>query len=170
MKGFKKLTNLVIIVSLLAGGVALAKMINIERRSNDLNKRVLSEAQVQLSIMEEMLPQFKPSEEALEKNRGMMADLADLNATMVEINDLMRQTNVLAADSVRLLRMDNQAMTRLNDTIALSIGPLGWMNELTALSVSLAGQSAALLGEMSGDMEVQNAHSASIADKMEGNY
>ncbi len=61
-------------------------------------------------------------------------------------------------------------MDRVNHTVADSVGPLAWVNDLTALSVALANQSAALLAEMSGDMDVQNAHSASIADKMEGNY
>ncbi|MHB8781025.1 MAG: hypothetical protein ACYC55_06545 [Candidatus Geothermincolia bacterium] len=167
---FKKLANLVIVVSLAASAFALVQMINIERRANQTNKDVLTEAKAQNSIMAEMLPQFKPTEEALEKNRAMTAQLEDLNATMVEINDLMTRTNLLARDSVRLLVMDNVAMERINRTVADSVGPLAWVNDLTALSVALANRSAALLAEMSGDMDVQNAHSASIADKMEGHY
>lgn len=170
LKNFKRVTNAIIIAALLAGGYAMSRMIAIERGVNDTNRRVLEEARVQEAIMDEMLPQFKPSEEALEKNRSMMPIIEDLNSTVTEINDLLRLTNRLVTQSVDMMRLDNEAMARLNRSIAASIGPLAWMNDLTALSVTLANTSAGMLGQMNLDMATQNTHAASVADKMEGNY
>ncbi len=170
LKTFKRITNVIIVVALLAGAYAMSRMIAIERGVNETNARVLEEAKVQEAIMDDMIPQFQPSEEALEKNRAMMPIIEDLNATVKEINDMLRQTNQLVAESVDMMRLDNDAMARLNSSIASSIGPLVWMNDLTSLSVSLANTSAAILGQMRSDMATQNAHAASIAEKMEGNY
>ncbi len=170
LKEFKRVTNVIIVVALLAGGYAMSRMIAIERGVNDTNRRVLEEAKVQESIMDGMIPQFQPSEEALEKNRAMMPIIEDLNATVTEINDMLRLTNQLVAESVDMMRLDNEAMARLNRSVACSVGPLAWMNDLTAISVALANTSASVLGQMDSDMAAQNVHAASVADKMEGNY
>ncbi len=170
LRKFKRITNVIIVLALLAGGYAMSRMIVIERGVNDTNRRVLEEAKVQERIMDEMIPQFKPSEDALEKNRAMMPIIEDLNATVTQINDMLRLTNRLVAESVDMMRLDNEAMARLNRSVAASVGPLAWMNDLTALSVALANTSASILGQMNTDMATQNVHAASVADKMEGSY
>ncbi len=170
LRKFKRLTNVIIVLALLAGGYAMSRMIVIERGVNETNRRVLEEARVQEQIMDGMIPQFKPSEEALEKNRAMMPIIEDLNATVVEINDLLRRTNQLVAVSVDMMRLDNEAMARLNRSVAASVSPLAWMNDLTLISVALANTSAGILGQMNTDMATQNVHASSVADKMEGGY
>ncbi len=170
LKRFKRITNAIIVVALLVGGYGMGRMIQIERGVNRTNARVLEEAKVQEGIMDAMIPQFQPSEEALQKNRDMMPIIEDLTATVTQINDMLRLTNSLVAESVKMMRLDNEAMARLNTSVASSVGPLAWMNDLTALSVSLAQTSAGILNQMNTDMATQNVHAASVADKMEGNY
>lgn len=170
LKRFKRVTNVIIIAALLVGAYGMGRMILIERGVNETNARVLEEARIQEAIMDDMIPQFQPSEEALQKNRDMMPIIEDLNSTVAEINDMLRLTNQLVAESVNMMRLDNEAMARLNASVAASVGPLAWMNDLTALSVALAQTSAGILNQMNADMATQNVHAASVADKMEGTY